>query len=88
MSLLQQGDQNWTQYFTCGLTSAKKRGRIPSVNLLGTLFPMQAVGLRHHKGRLLAHGQLVHQDNQILFCQAALQLVIPQLGLMPVVIPP
>lgn len=41
MSLLQQGDQNWTEYFTCGLTSAKKRRRILYLILLGTLFPKQ-----------------------------------------------
>lgn len=61
MFLLQQEDQNWTQYFTYGLTSAKS---FPSA-------AQEAAGLLHHKYRLLAHGQLVHQDNQILFWKAA-----------------
>lgn len=41
MALFQQGDQNWTWSFACGLTSAIKRGRIPSLSLLGPLFPTQ-----------------------------------------------
>ena len=33
-SLLKCSAQNWTQYSNCGLTSATKRGRITSLDLL------------------------------------------------------
>ena len=33
-SLLKHGAQTWTQYSSCGLTSAAQRGRIASLDLL------------------------------------------------------
>lgn len=53
--------QNWTQRSRCGLTSGEQRRRIPSLDLLPTLFIMQAwdaVGLVCCKGTLLAPVQL------------------------------
>ncbi|KAK4818263.1 hypothetical protein QYF61_009968 [Mycteria americana] len=41
ISLLYWGAQSWTQCSRCGLTSAEKRGRINSLNLLETLFLTQ-----------------------------------------------
>ena len=41
MSLLYWEVQNWTQYSSCGLTSAEQRGKISSIDLLPVLCLMQ-----------------------------------------------
>lgn len=58
VSLVQEGHR-------CGLTSAKQKGTIPSLDMLATLLQDS---LLCGKGTLVAHVQLgVHQDPQVLF---------------------
>lgn len=90
MFLLCWGAQCWSQHSLCGLTNAEGRGRITSLSLLVTLLLMQPkmllavwVDIFSHKGTLLAYVQLgVHQEPQVLFCQATFGLGGPQHVLM------
>ena len=74
--------QNWPQYSRCGLTNAEQRGRITSLGLLGNTLLNVAQNTSSFpcgKGTLLAHVQPgVHQEPQVVFCQAAFQLGGPQ----------
>jgi len=75
MALLYWGAQNWTHVWPPKCRVEEKdplpwlAGNILSKAAQDTISPLSS------KGTLLAHVQLgVHQDSQMLFCQAAFQL--------------
>jgi len=84
ISVLYCEAQNWTQYSRCGLTCTEQRGRITSLNLLTTLIFMQ---LRIPLAFFAPVQPGVHQDTQVLLCQAAFQFADAQHILVPGVVP-
>lgn len=63
----------------CGLTSAKQKGMIPSLDMLVTLLQDS---LLCGKGTLVAHVQLgVHQDPQVLFAVLLSNSLVPNIFL-------
>lgn len=84
------GAQNWAQHPRCGLTNAKQRGRITSLDQVNTLPNMakNTLGFFCSKGALLTHVQLgVYQDPKS-FSAVLFPTGYPQHVLVAGVVPP
>lgn len=88
-SVLYCGDPSWSQHSSYGLTSAEYRG-VPQP--AGQAFPnatQHTVCFLCFEGALLAHGQLVdQQDSKVVPFTVAFQPVSPQCVEVPGLIPP
>lgn len=87
LSLLHHRAQNRTQYSRCGLSSAKQRDWITSVDLLAICCLMQpripvTFAVRAH------HWLMFSQEPQGIFCTVAFQVGVPQQILVCVAVPP
>lgn len=87
MFLFHLRPQTWTQHSRCGLTSAEKRGRIISLNMLAQpRVPLATFVAKSHCW--LTFSLVTTRRSQVLFCHGAFQLGDLQHVLVPGIVPP